>query len=171
MPNVLPCAGVCPDFLRGFCPLGDLCTLKHFTHRTLTDYFMRPQDYESLISAAERNRGANDAVNLRCELGTASASSILPCSNNVEDQVDPSAGTSHADALGGGFINADGRQTSKASRGQPSSQLVSNEVGDQEIGSGDPAEAVRAAAEYVRVTAPNGGPHIGGMSFPEWAFE
>jgi hypothetical protein len=138
MHSVTPRAPICPDFLRGFCPNRDRCSMKHFTQRALNDYFMRPQEYESMLLAAERTWGT------RCDPASDSED-ILPSSCALDSMCAQGARDELAGDEGDRCCSRD-----NAAQSEDSQQ----------------GGTVHAAADYIRLTAAHGGFHIGGISFP-----
>ena len=156
--NVAPRAPVCPDFLRGFCPDGKHCTMKHFTQRTLMDYYIRPQDYETMISVAEETWA-------RCE----TASDLEECEAPSPSQ---QAHNSTANAQGAPDENT-GRLEARAVVQDEEAGRHANGVECMNAATedGGPGGVVQAAAEYIRSTAAHGGLHIGGVNFPSLVVE
>lgn len=136
--------------------------MKHFTQRTLMEHFMRPQDYESMVSVAERT-WARCAPASDQEDPRPSTSQCAPDSNaNAQGAPDEVAGSVH-----------DRRVVSDEGAGQQANVLS---VGAQECMNRDSDHsgqggAVRAAAEYIRSTVSHGGLHIGGIYLPSLVLE
>lgn len=149
MHNVHPRAPVCPDFLRGFCPKGEMCTMKHFTQRTLMEYYMRPQDYESMMLTAEHS------WEMRCE----------PPSD-TEDNMQPSLSQCVLDSSRD--QSAPGRLpgSQEDNPSTPQATMEQDSVADP-VDPADEGGVLYAAAEFVRLTAAHGGLHIGGILLPQ----